>query len=99
MVRSLMLAMVIVVGVCAPAVADIRIDPDDPLWTPRRPTPSPGPRPTPLPPPPTEPIPQPRPEPRGCAGRDMGPEWLFGASVLACGLAGMRRYRARSAAA
>jgi hypothetical protein len=51
--------------------------------------------PAPSPPPATEP----RAEKQGCAGRQMAPEWLFGMGVLVLGLGGMRRYRARHAAA
>jgi len=60
------------------AGADVRIDKS----TPARPV-------TPSTPPATEP----RVESRGCAGREMAPEWLFGLGVLALGLGGMRRAR------
>lgn len=88
--RALPLAVaVILVSLTSIAGADIR---------PERPPPRNAPEPS--PPPDSSPVPDPpRVEPRGCAGREMAPEWLFGLGVLALGVTGMRRYRTRGVAA
>lgn len=85
-----MVVVVILVSLSSIAGADVRPDKPRP---PNAPEPSR--------PPDSSPVPtdQPRVEPRGCAGREMGPEWLFGLGVLALGVTGMRRYRTRGAAA
>jgi hypothetical protein len=88
--RALLLAVaMILVGWTRVAGADVR--PDKPR-APNAPEPSS--------PPDSPPVPGPsRVEPQGCAGREMAPEWMFGLGVLALGVTGMRRYRARPATA
>lgn len=96
--RALLLVVaVILVSLTSTAGADIR--PNRPPQDVPRTPPSNAPKPS--PPPESTPVPtdKPRVESRGCAGREMAPEWLFGLGVLALGVTGMRRYRTRGAAA